>query len=219
MPLSNTAAELVREANHRVANSLAQIASLVRMQASKLQPPSGVMTNEQVAELLDSVAARIATVGQLHRLLAYRHDSAGVDIGVHLHEICAALVSALASPDRPVELDFSATDGFVSSRHAQSLSLIVSEIVINAIKYAHPEGRGICITVRCERTDDGVVRLRIEDDGVGFADGFDPERDGGLGFRIVRSLAADLGASHEFSSSSHGTRFRLELETTAPGAQ
>lgn len=209
--MSDEGAELVREANHRVANSLALIASLVRMQAVRLEPATATMSYGEAAHLLDTVAARIATVGQLHRLLAYRHEGEAIDIASHLKEICWALIDALTSADRPVELEFDAPGCVVASRCVQPLSLIVSELVINAIKYAHPSGLGVRVSVGCRTTDDGTLVLTVADDGVGFPDGFDPHNDGGLGFRVVRSLAERLGACLDFESDRLGVRFRLAL--------
>ena len=82
---------------------------------------------------------------------------------------------------------------------------------MNAVKYAHPSGVPVQMSIDCSRGADGNVVLEIADDGVGLPEGFDAERDGGVGFRLIRSLASQLGAKLEIESDSMGLAFRLRL--------
>jgi two-component sensor histidine kinase len=91
-----------------------------------------------------------------------------------------------------------------------SLGLLVSELVANSVKYAHPAGLPVKIDIGCEQNACQFV-IEFADDGVGLPEGFDPAVDGGLGLRVVRSLAAQLGATIKFDSSPLGTRVRLKM--------
>ena len=62
--------DLVAEANHRVANSLTLLGGLVRMQARVAGKATKPFTNAEIRLMLDGIAARVATVGELHRMLA-----------------------------------------------------------------------------------------------------------------------------------------------------
>jgi two-component sensor histidine kinase len=93
---------------------------------------------------------------------------------------------------------------------ATPVALIVSELVTNALKYAHPAGVAGRILVSCRLTGAGLV-VEVTDDGVGLSEDFDPHSDGGLGFRVVRGLARQLGADLVYESSDIGLIVRLVL--------
>ncbi len=88
--------------------------------------------------------------------------------------------------------------------------MLMSELVTNAVKYAHPTGLPAQIEVVCRQTARDLI-IEIADDGIGLPENFDPLTDGGLGFRIVRSLASQLGATVRFDSDALGTRVQLKL--------
>jgi two-component sensor histidine kinase len=83
--------------------------------------------------------------------------------------------------------------------------------VTNAIKYAHPAGVAGQIRLACRRRSNGHLTIEISDDGVGLPEGLDPMQQGHLGFRLVRSLAKQLGAAIEFRSDSLGLFFLLDV--------
>ena len=64
------APDLIAEANHRIANSLTLLVSMVRMQAVSVKKSRDSFSNAEVRQLLDGVAARINTISQLHRILS-----------------------------------------------------------------------------------------------------------------------------------------------------
>jgi two-component sensor histidine kinase len=93
--------------------------------------------------------------------------------------------------------------------------LILCEIFINAMKYAHPTGVPLIMVVDCEPSADGRLVLTISDDGVGLPEGFQPEQNGGMGFKVMRSLAAEIGGELQILSTHLGLSFRLSLPATA----
>jgi len=98
----------------------------------------------------------------------------------------------------------------VARDEAQKISLIVVEILMNAIKYAHPTGVPIEMRVACTPTNDGIM-LEFDDDGVGLPEGFNVHLDGGVGFKTIRTLARELGATLQIESDYLGLSFRLSL--------
>src|SRR4051812_32660343 len=130
--------DLVAEANHRIANSLTLLVSMVRMQAlsaSKRHEPLG---NAEVRLMLEGVAARISTIGQLHRLLSHVPQDGCTSLVPHLRDVSNAMVAALSSPEQSVRVEHSGSDCMVLTRQVQPLILIICEVFINAMKYAHP---------------------------------------------------------------------------------
>src|SRR5580658_5287299 len=98
--------DLVAEANHRAANSLALLGGLVRMQARAIGKSSQPYSNAEIRLLFDGVAARIATIGQLHRLLASIPAEGALPLNAHLREICANLITAFSSEEQPVRIEY-----------------------------------------------------------------------------------------------------------------
>src|SRR5262245_18876984 len=132
--------DLVAEANHRVANSLALLGGLVRMQARAIGKNSHAHSNAEIRLLSDGIAARIATTGQLHRMLATMPTEGTIPLNAHLTEVCANLITAFSSEQQPVSIEHHGQACQVLTRQVQPLTLIVCEILTNALKYAHPAG-------------------------------------------------------------------------------
>jgi two-component sensor histidine kinase len=205
----------VAEANHRIANSLTLLVSMVRMQAQSAARRAGPGTAPAQRRAGGGVAARLGTIGQLHRMLSHASPDGATSLKLHLAEVSAALVTALSSPEQAVRVDVRGDDCLVLTRQVQPLVLILCEVFINAMKYAHPAGVPLVFTVECHRGADGRPVLSLRDDGVGLPDGFDQARDGGLGLRVIRSLAGELGAEMGIDSSELGLCFRLSLPASA----
>jgi two-component sensor histidine kinase len=208
------------EANHRIANSLALLTGLVRMQASSARKHAAAYSGADVCLLLDGVAARISTISQLHRILSRRPADGVVNIQPHLREITDALAAALTSADQQLRVVHTGRDCLVMMCHVQPLVLILSEIFINAVKYAHPSGVPLIIVVDCEPSPDGYLLLTVSDDGVGLPEGFQPERDGGMGFKVMQRLAQEIGSELRILSTHLGLSYRLSLPAgTMAGAK
>jgi two-component sensor histidine kinase len=83
------------------------------------------------------------------------------------------------------------------------------------MKYAHPTGVPLIMVVDCISTQDGRLVLTISDDGIGLPEGFDTVTGGGMGFKVMRGLAAEIGAGLEIRSTHLGLSFRLSLPAGA----
>jgi two-component sensor histidine kinase len=208
---ANDPADLVAEANHRIANSLTLLIGMVRMQAVTVKKRAEPFSNAEVRHLLDGIAARLSTISQLHRILGRSGQDGVISLKPHLHEVTDALVAALSSERQEVRVMHTGDDCMVMMRQVQPLVLILSETFINAMKYAHPSGVPLVMVVDCSSTPDGQLMLTISDDGVGLPEGFDPLTGGGMGFKVVRSLAAEIGAHLDIRSTHLGLSFRLSL--------
>ena len=205
------AADLVAEAHHRVANSLALLISMVRMQAVSLKRQPAPYSAAEVHHLLDRIVARIHTISHLHRILSFTASDGVLSLRPHLRDVTDALVAALASPDQAVRVVHTGGDCMVLMRQVQPIVLMLCEIFINAIKYAHPTGVPLIMMVDCSAGADGRQILTICDDGVGLPEGFEPGHGGGTGFKVLRSLAAEIGSELQIRSTHLGLSFRLAL--------
>jgi two-component sensor histidine kinase len=209
------ATDLVAEANHRIANSLSVLVSMVRMQAATVKRSTENLSNAEVRHLLDGVAARINTISQLHRLLARAGSEGVISLKPHLRDVTDALVAAFSSSEQSVKVMHTGSDCIVQMRHVQPIVLVLCEIFINAMKYAHPSGVPLIMLVDCSVSGDGRLVLTISDDGVGLPEGFDPAQSGGMGFKVMRSLAAEVGGELQIQSTHLGLSSRLSLPAVA----
>jgi two-component sensor histidine kinase len=204
----------VVEANHRIANSLALLVGVVRTQARSLDRGAHHPGPSEVRFLFEGIAARIGTIAQLHRLLSHIPADGVTDLREQIRDVTDALLSALSSPGQPVKVVHSGGDFLIQIHYLQPLLLILCEIFINAIKYAHPTGVALAMTVDCTAAADGTLVLTVSDDGVGLPDGFEAHGGQGLGFKVMRSLAEEIGAHFEIVSTTLG----LSLRISVPGA-
>jgi two-component sensor histidine kinase len=196
------------ETDHRIANNLASLSGVIRLQRNAISKSDKTFTTEQVCELLDDVDARIEVTAKLHKSLARTVNGNGVNLGDFLEEI-AEMISTLNPTGRMELIVDNACDGYIDPRHALHAGLITAELLTNASKYAHPSGLVVKVGIRCETNDDGSFRVEVTDDGVGFPEKFDPDHDGGLGFQLMRALANGLNAKLQFEHDSLGVRARL----------
>ena len=207
---------LVREANHRVANQLTVLANLIQAQSIDAGKGPATYPREQVQGILREVASKVITVGHLHRRLAEEPDEQEIDLANYLVESSRALVKSLSLDGSVGIVHRLGASCPVRPDQAQPIALIVSEIIMNAVKHAHPTGIPVEISMRCDRATQGRLVVEIEDDGIGFPEGFDPKKSGGVGFRLMRVLAASVGTDLDIASDSLGARFTLTLPVQIP---
>jgi two-component sensor histidine kinase len=199
-------------ANHRIANNLAMIAGLVRItiDRTRRQPGNGLSV-EEMQECLYDVAARIDAMGRLHRRFAGDPGMTSLELGSCLRDLCDDLLASICKPGQYSIVYECGPTCRIAADQAAPLCLIVTEVLTNAIKYAHPSGVPGRITVACQRAAGGRIVLDVADDGVGLPENFVPARDGSLGFRLVDLLSRQLNARCDYHSTPLGLRFRLEL--------
>jgi two-component sensor histidine kinase len=184
---------LLEEMQHRVANSLQIIASILLLKAK-------AVSSEEIRHHLKDAHQRVLSVAEVQAQL---HASGGldeIDVGVYLAKLCSSLAASMIDDDQAVAVVVDADDGRIGSDKAVSMGLIVTELVINAIKYAFPAATpGARILVRYRSVGDGWV-LVVSDNGVGHESAA-PSTHGGLGTAIVDALVRQLGARVEVVAS------------------
>jgi two-component sensor histidine kinase len=208
---------VVAETNHRIANNLSLIAALLRLHASKLSAGSATMSGPEAALVLLEMVGRIEAVAQLHRLLSDASTGSMMELGDYLRKIADSAVASLSAADRTILSHKSSSGCVIPSDQALSVGLIITEMLVNALKYAHPTGVPVKIKLGARRSADRTIVVEIADDGVGLPEGFDPNVDGGLGLHLVRSLAQQLGARLHFAHNSLGLCVRLLIPEQKPG--
>jgi two-component sensor histidine kinase len=203
--------ELVREANHRIANHLSMIVGMVQIQASALAKGPDILPRATVHDILQDMAGKILSVSHLHRKLADTPHIDEIDVAVYLVESCSAMMTSLSLSSRAGIAYHLGEKCLISPEKAQTITLIANEIVMNAVKYAHPTDLPTQISIGCGRDARGDMYIEISDDGVGLPENFEEKKDGGVGFRLIRGLTQQIGAKLRVESSSLGLTFRITL--------
>ena len=198
---------LLREVNHRVGNSLQIIASLLHLQANSA-------TQDDVKAALTNAMGRVAAVAQVHRRLYTSHDLKSVLLNQYLEALLEDLRRS-AEGNRMSRLTLKAEPVEIDPDRAVAIGIIVNELVMNAVKYAYPDGAGP-IHVELKSAGDLIV-LSIADDGVGLNDKVDP-RGTGMGQRIVSAMATKLEANVEPDPGHSGTRIVVRFRRAAQPA-
>ena len=166
-----------KEIHHRVKNNLQNIASLLRMQQRRLD----TVTADQA--LSDSIA-RIMSIAIVHDTLSQG------EIGlVDLRQLMSSIIKfceSQTSDKIDITLDVSDTLSMIPSREATSLSLVVNELVQNAIQHGLKGTQNAELKIKVAQDHD--ISVSITDNGPGFPDSFDVQKDGNLGLTIVRTL-------------------------------
>ena len=199
------------ESDHRVANHLSMLSSYVRLKGADLgKQMSADDTSLQL--FVPSVDAQIGAIGRLHRFMTTNGNDAPVDLAMLLHEVCAPFANGHSRRIAMIE-DF-APGCMVAKDHVLPISQMVVEAIINANKYARPDGSAGEVMVRSRR-DDGGDWIDVIDNGVGLPAPFDPDLDGGIGFHLMRSLSRGIGARLDFRSDAQGlcVSFALPRDT------
>jgi len=192
-------AVLFQELQHRIANSLQIIASII-MESSRR-----VGTEEARSHLHDA-HTRVLSVAMLQDQLAAA-SAEDVNMGAYLAKLCSSLSASMIGADDRLVLTVDADDSSVAAETSVSLGLIVTELVINALKHAFPDQRPGKIAVGYHATGEEWI-LSVDDDGVGMPRP-EAKTKPGLGSYIIEALVKQLNAHVELDKATPGTRVRI----------
>ena len=191
----------IREIHHRVKNNLQTVSALLRLQSRRIEDPAA-------AAALDEAVRRIASIAVVHETL-----SNSTQATVAFDEVMSSLVShALELSPRMGELSIERIGeiGSLESRVATPLSLIVTELIHNALEHGLAKS-GTHLRIELQRySNEGL--FTISDDGVGLPQGFDLLTSSNLGLQIVRTLTEnELKGDLKLESTHKGTQAKLRF--------
>jgi len=188
-------AVLLQELQHRVANSLQIIASVLMQSARKVQ-------SEETRTHLFDAHQRVMSVAALQQHLA-ASTIGEVTLRPYLAALCESISASMIRDHSKVSLDVAVDESITGADVSVSLGLIVTELVINALKHAFPNDSSGKIKVDYSSRGPNWT-LSVGDTGVGIAkDGANAKP--GLGTNIVQALASQLQATIKVSEAHPGT--------------
>ena len=191
----------IREIHHRVKNNLQTVSALLRLQSRRIDDPAA-------AAALDEAVRRIASIALVHETLSNSTENT-----VAFDEVLTSLVThALELSPRMGQLSIERKGhlGSLESRIATPLSLVVTELMHNALEHGLHES-GTRLTIELQRySNEGLIT--ISDDGVGLPEGFDLSTSANLGLQIVRTLIEnELKGELKLESTPQGTQAKLRF--------
>lgn len=188
-----------REVDHRVANSLQLISSLLSIQARDT-------SHQFVREALETAVHRIQAIASIHQQL-YRSDSAhAVDIATYLLKLSSTMERCCSSSTAPRQIITHVQSQLVPADFASMLGILINELVMNACKYAYaPDEPGqIDIVLFFPSRSEFLMEVR---DYGGLGDVQKIPISPGMGTRIIDAIGRNLNAVHDHVVDDKGTRF------------
>ena len=191
-------AVLLKELQHRVANSLQIVASVLMLSARRVQ-------SEETRVHLRDAHQRVMSIAAVQRHLAIS-DLKDVRLRGYFTELCDSLAASMIHDHDQLSIDVDVDESITGAEESVSLGLIVTELVINALKHAFPDHRNGKIVV-AYKSIGSAWTLSVGDNGIGIAaaDTAKP----GLGTGIVEALTNQLSARVETAATNPGTRVSI----------
>jgi two-component sensor histidine kinase len=178
---------LFEELQHRTANNMSFIGALLSMHKRRVR-------DEGVAvEAFEDAALRLESMARIHRRL-YDPTNIDVPVDIYLFELVHDVLKSAGLEE--VHVSVRSDIQRLDVNRLITLSLIVSELVTNAIKHAFRDGTGQ-FSIALHRQGAQCV-LTVSDDGPGFPPDFDPTKSDRLGFRVLSSFARTLDGTLHF---------------------
>jgi two-component sensor histidine kinase len=197
---------LLEEMQHRVANSLQIIASILLLKARTVQ-------SEETRLHLHDAHKRVMSVASVQQHLHASGAGGPIELGPYLSKLCEALSQSIIGDNRAISLKAMIDEGTATSSQAVSIGLIVTELVINALKHAFPPNTQHGQVTVAYEVAGANWKLSVIDNGIGRPDGILTPTKAGLGTTIVKALAQQLDAQVELVSGSLGTTVSITHPT------
>jgi len=196
---------LLQELQHRVANSLQIIASVLMQSARRVQ-------SEETRLHLRDAHSRVMSIATLQKQLAVTQLKS-VKLGTYFADLCRSISASMIDDRKRLALEAVVDDTSTNSDVSVSMGLIVTELVINAIKHAFPDqATGGKIILSFAEDEQGWL-LSVSDNGCGMPAG-DKRGKLGLGTGIVEALSTQLDASVSVVEANPGTRVEVRHART-----
>ncbi len=178
---------LLKEVNHRVKNSLQLVLSMLSLQGHRFKEP-------ETRELFTKAISRVTAIAAIHERLYQDQDPLTVEMHTYLTGLCAELVRASGMEENAqANLQIEVEQMRLPTEHGVAVALVVNELVMNALKHAHPVSGPAIISVGLVRYGSGQVRLTVSDNGATSAQS--PSEVAGLGTQLIRMLARQLNGT------------------------
>lgn len=176
---------LLKEINHRLKNNLLVIATLLELQAERLEDRATI-------QLFEDTQQRIHSMALIHEKLFQSPDLAKVNFGNYLRVLAEEIAYSYNFYQRNIELKLSLQSVELNLETANPCGLIVNELLVNTVKHAFPAGRSGIVWLKLEKNYQNLMTLIVEDNGIGFPSNLDFRTSESLGLQLVNTLTEQI---------------------------
>ena len=183
---------LIREVHHRVKNNLQLVISLLNTQSAYLDDKAAVQA------IRDSLR-RMEAMALIHKKLYQSKNISLIAMPEYVNELIHYLFDSFDIVNRIVfKQNIARLD--LDAAQAIPLGLIINESIVNAIKYAFPNGKNGVVSISLKYDEAGHLLLKISDNGIGLPADFDISGNNSLGIYLMQGLAKQLKGSFAIES-------------------
>ena len=195
---------LLREVHHRVKNNLQLIASIMNMQMRRAKSP-------ETKALMKGLQERVMSLATVHKELYQTTGLADVRADELLGDLVRQIVGMASAPGRTFRIDSDFAPIPLTPDQAVPLSLLLTEGLTNAIKYAEPEPGEMSPRLMLRFASLGGDRAELVIANTARTTPSEPSAEGtGLGSQLVGAFASQLGG--EVRSGLEGSTFTMRVE-------
>lgn len=196
---------LLREVHHRVKNNLQLIASIINMQMRQARTP-------EARELMGGLQERVMSLATIHRGL-YQTTGLG-DIAAQelLPDIVRQIVRLATGPGRRIAVDSEVAPMRLTPDQAVPLSLLLTELLTNAMKYASAAEGEPQLRVRMAPDAEGRALLEVwntVDPARAVPEG--TVQGTGLGARLTQAFVQQLGGTSKIETAEDHFRITVRF--------
>jgi len=196
---------LMQEIHHRVKNNLQVISSLLNMYSKRIH-------DQQVVDLFTEVRNTIHSMALIHSEFYQSERFDQINMESYLQKLANSLVQTYKTKRKWITVNISPSDVYLSMNQVIPCALVLNELISNAFKHAFQEGQEGKIEVSIQRSADGIVFMRVKDDGIGFPEEIDIYRTDSLGLKLITNLVVDQLKGSIQMKREKGTEFIIEFK-------
>jgi two-component sensor histidine kinase len=206
----------IAEIHHRVKNNLQAVSALLRLQSRKTDDP-------EVKKALGEAMRRVETIAVVHEGLSQTADEV-VDFDSVISNLLRMSVDLASADGQHIKISYIGKFGMMPAQDATPLSLVLTELVTNAVEHGFEGIKEGHIVISVGRGGNNL-NVVVEDDGLGLDD--DPDHaqarthGTGLGTQIINTFVqSDFGGTVKWESRrERGTRVILNIKLRAAQAE
>jgi PAS domain S-box-containing protein len=198
---------LLKEIHHRVKNNMQVISSLLNLQAKSIK-------DTKSREAIRESQNRVMSIALVHEKLYQSKNLAEINYLEYLRKIAENLLQSYGIPPKTVEIRIHADDIIIPIDKAIPLSLIINEMISNALKYAFPGNRAGTIAIDFTKEGEHYT-LSVKDDGVGLPETVTLDQTNTLGFQLINSLVGQIQGTISLNRTA-GTEYRIAFTIEPP---
>lgn len=194
---------LLKEVHHRVKNNMQVISSILNLQ-------SAYVHDEGLLSILKESQNRIRAMASIHERLYRTKNFSDIRFSEYIKDLAENLVHTYELSKTKIELKCNIEEVFLTLNASIPCGLIINELISNSLKYAFEDRAEGLIELSLSKSGE-LVRLIVQDDGVGIPESLDIEQTDTLGLQLVSTLVEQIGGKMKLDITK-GSKFIITFE-------